>query len=229
MSLLSACQDAAARVGLPAPSAIVTATSDPNARNLLALATQEALELSERHNWTALLREHTWTSTAAETQASGLPTDFARFIDETFWNRSVRRPVFGPLTEAEWQALKAQGTLALPDRFRLRGGSMLIAPVPTAGWTYAYEYVTTDRWGASKATPTADTDVCALPEALLADGLVWRFKQAKGFDYAEDFQTYQRNVANAVHRDGGKRRLQFGRERMSGPRGVSVPDGSWSL
>lgn len=229
MTLLSACQDAAARLGLSALSAIVSVTNDPNASTLLALAKQEARELSERHNWTILLREHTWTSAATETQAGGLPSDFARFIDETFWNRTARRPVYGPLTEAEWQTLKAQGTLALPDRFRLRGGSMLLAPVPTAGWTYAYEYISADRWGTDKEDPTVDTDACVLSEALLADGLVWRWKQSKGFDYAEDFTTYQRNVANAIHRDGGRRRLTFGRERAPGTRGVSVPEGNWSL
>lgn len=207
MSLLTICQDASARLGLPTISAVVAGTSD-QARVLLALAKQEARELSERHNWTVLLREHTFTGTAAAAQTGGLPSDFARFADETFWNRSARRQLLGPLSDVEWQELQAQVSI-VQECFRVRGTDLLITPTPSTSHTFAYEYVTEDRWGSGKPNPTADSDTCALDEALIADGLVWRWKQAKGFDYAEDHLTYQRNVMAAIHRDGGKRRLNM--------------------
>ena len=56
-------------------------------------------------------------------------------------------------------------------------------------------------------------------------GIVWRFKKSKGFDYAEDFTTYQVQTRQALNRDGGRPRISTGpamRERI--PVAPQVPD-----
>ena len=37
---------------------------------------------------------------------------------------------------------------------------------------------------------TADTDFVMFPEGVLTRGMIWRWKQSKGLEYAEDFRTW---------------------------------------
>ncbi len=172
-----------------------------------------------------------------ETQTGAIPDDFDRIINETFYNRTAQRRVEGPADATGWQAYKASTTTMLFDVFRIRGNAMLLAPTPTAGDSYAYEYVST-YWVATAAASTTlaqatwnvDTDVGILSEELMADGIVWRFLRSKGLDYAEPFRTYEAQVMLATAADGGKRSLNMGRSSaFNRVRTPTFPDGSWPL
>jgi hypothetical protein len=39
----------------------------------------------------------------------------------------------------------------------------------------------------------------------MTQGVIWRWKAAKGLEYAEDYNKYERLVADQMGRDGGKR------------------------
>ena len=236
MSLLTTIQNACNRIGITQPSSVI-GSSDAQIRQLLGLAQQEGKELAKRHAWNALTKEKTFTATATETQSGAIPSDFDRIINNTFHNRTNARRVEGPLDAVEWQSYKASTTTVLFDAFRIRGNSLLMAPTPTAGDSYAYEYVTT-YWVATAAASTTpaqdswavDSDVGILSEELMADGIVWRFKKAKGLDYAEDFRTYEAQVMLAIARDGGKRKVNMGNSYdWRRRREPTWPDGSWSL
>lgn len=236
MTLLATIQDACDRMGLVRPT-VVVGSSDQQIRQLLGLAQQEGKELARRHNWQAICKEKTITATATETQASAIPADFDRFVNDTFYNRTKHRRVEGPLDSVEWQRYKATTTTLLFDAFRVRGDGMLFAPTPSAGDIYAYEYVST-YWVATTAATTtpaqatwlADTDVGILSEELMTLGIVWRFLKAKGLDYAEPFRTYEAQLMLRMARDGGKRSVNMGRSfdyrRVRSP---TFPDGSWNI
>ena len=238
MTILSCIQDACDRLGIVRPSSVI-GSSDQQIRQLLGLAQQEGKELARRHNWQLLTVEKTFTSIAAETQTGVIPADFDRGLNDTFYNRTSVRPVQGPLDPVEWQSYKASLTPLVFDAFRIRGGALLLAPTPSAGVSYAYEYVST-YWVAvaaatttlAKASWTIDTDVGILSEELMTDGVVWRFLRAKGLDYAEAFRTYEAQVMLAMARDGGKRKVNMVGS-MSGarnrPRYPNYPDGSWPV
>jgi hypothetical protein len=74
---------------------------------LLGLAQQEGKELARRHTWQRSSRKQTFTATATETQSTAIPSDFDRFIDETMFNRTRKRHVYGPLNPQEWQFQKS--------------------------------------------------------------------------------------------------------------------------
>jgi hypothetical protein len=83
---------------------------------------------------------------------------------------------------------------------------LLITPVPAAGADLMFEYHSrcwlTSVDGVTYRTAWAsDDDVALLDEDLMTAGLVWRWKQAKGLEYAEDFAKYERRVADAMCRD----------------------------
>lgn len=208
MSLLSLCQSAATQLSLPVPSAVVASTEDTD-MIMLRLAQEEGIALMRRYAWQALTAEVTFTTIAAETQTGVIPTDFDRIIPDTIWNRSTRRRVIGPLSADEWSESKAKQVTYVNPTFRIRGDAWLMTPTPPAGETIAFEYVSKHFCQSAGPTPTrqaawaADTDTGRLDEGLMALGLVWRFRAAKGLPYGEDLALYEKRVMEAVMRDGG--------------------------
>jgi hypothetical protein len=58
--------------------------------------------------------------------------------------------------------------------------------------------------------------------------LRWRWKKEKGFEYGEDFRTYEMQVKDALSRDGGKPKLSMDDNAgKSAKPGIVVPDMSW--
>lgn len=149
--------------------------------------------------------------------AYDLPADIAFFISATNWDRNFRWQMLGPLSAQEWQTIVSGISPVGPRiRFRIMDGQMYIQPPPGPTQTdvIAYEYtskfwcreagsdqtLTQERWA-------ADTDVYAFPEDLLTLGVKWRFLRAKGLDYGEEFQTWERARDRYMAREGGNRSL----------------------
>lgn len=213
MSLLTIIQGAADILSLPRPSAVV-ASSDQQIRQLFALANVEGEELATRpsRGWQALIKEFTFVSVAAETQVGAIPADFGYCIADTAFNRDQARKLMGPLTPSQWQGARANHVSnPVGYFFRIRGDAFLMLPTPAAGDTIAYEY-SSANWaqssaGVGRAAFTADEDGSYLSEDLIKLGVVWRFKQAKGLDYGEDMNSYERALQRALGRDGGETAL----------------------
>lgn len=234
MSLLSIMTGAAPRIGITAPTAIATST-DLQVQQLLALLNEEGDELSTRYPWQALQTEATWTTVATESQGAmtTIAPNMRYIINDTIWNRTLKRPFFGPQTAPSWQQLKAMSMTGPWNQYRIRLGLLIMTPVPTAGQSGYFEYIT-KAWAlsvalADKVAFTADDDTSKLDEGLLALGLIWRFKAAKGFNYSEDFNKYERQVTDAMGRDGGKDVLDLGGAKYDIAPGIMVPSGSWNL
>jgi hypothetical protein len=210
MTILSIVNNAQDRLGLPRASAVMV-SSDETVVQLRGLAQQEGRELAREGAWQALTSEKTFTTVAAAAQTSSVPTDFDWYIPDTMFNRTRTRRVEGPVTAAIWQDIQASLVTYVNPAFRIRGSTILITPTPSAGDTVAYEYVT-KNWCQSVASVaqalwTVDTDTALVDEELHTLGIVWRFKKAKGFDYAEEFTTYQVQVKQALNRDGARPRI----------------------
>lgn len=233
MTMLSICATAALRVGLPSLSAIAGNSND-NAVRLLALANEEGEDLSQRHRWQILTREATFTTLATESQ--GLMTalagsDFQWLNTETVWDRDSNEP-WHVMDDTEWQRSKANAITGPYPRFRIRGGYMIAIPTPTAGHTVAFEYqsanwATAQDGTTGKSSFTADDDTAKLSEPLMTLGVVWRWKKMMGLDYAENFRTYQMQVANHISRDGASKRITM---NARGPGiGIRPSEGNWSI
>lgn len=234
MSLLTMLTQATRRIGLPSPSAVAS-SQDPAVIQLMALANEEGQELSARYPWQVLQNESTFTTVA--TEAQGVITTLAgagfRYIlNDIMWDRTLLRPVFGPLTAQDWQALKARNVNGPYSQFRIRGNSVKFIPVPVAGDTIAFEWIS-KYWatgaGGNASSWAADADTAYLDEEIMTQGVIWRWKAAKGLDYAEDYNKYERLVADQMGRDGGKARLNLGGSSGDYPAGTLVPLGSWPL
>jgi hypothetical protein len=232
MSLLTIVQGACGQLNLVQPPAVISA-SDQQTAQLLALARQGGKELARRFDWQALTREATFFTVAAEQQTTLASfAGFARIIDGTLWNRTQARPVRGPLSPEAWQRRKAAAVQAGAEHcFRIRGDAILFSPVPPAGETVAFEYVSS-QWcrsagGALQNDWLADTDSALIDEEILRLDLVWRFLKAKGLDYTEEFRTCEQALASQFGADAGKPVLDFIGLRAG--QSVHVPEGNWEL
>src|SRR5260221_481902 len=99
MSLLSTIVQVCRRIGLTAPTT-VSGSSDPAIIQLMAIANEEGQDLSSRYPWQNLQVESTFSTVATESQGTILSlagSDFRYILNDIMWNRSLLRPVFGPL------------------------------------------------------------------------------------------------------------------------------------
>tara|TARA_Y100000310_G_scaffold181396_2_gene181329 strand:- start:3827 stop:4546 length:720 start_codon:yes stop_codon:yes gene_type:complete len=238
MSLLTMIERATRRLGIPVPSTVVGNT-DAQVVQLLEIANQEGEELAARKSdWEVMTLENTFTFTAAADQgllnsAVVSDGDFDYIINDTFWNRTTSLPVLGSLNAIDWQTLQAFPVTGPYEQYRIRSGKLFIDPAPSSTDTGAFEYHSTswceDNVAVGQALWAADDDVGRLDETLMILGIIWRWKQVKGLDYAEEFKLYETRVLDAIARDGGAPRLALNggiRHRLPG---VMVPLGSWSV
>lgn len=231
--MLSLVQNFCRRTNLTVPSTVY-GTTDPQIRQILALLEEEGNDLSGRGDWNEITFEATHTTTAAEDQGAitTIASNGFRYIkDGTIWDRDLRLPVY-VIDGANWQAAKAMSLTGPRYQARIRGGKLISNPVPTAGHTWAFEYVSWNWILGANGTSykqyfTLDTDTILLPESIVLMGLRWRFKKEKGLDYAEDFRTYEDQVKDALSRNGMKRTLNMGNPAPMVSPGVVVPLGSW--
>lgn len=203
MTLLSCIQDSADAIGLVRPGTVI-GSSAGEVQKLLRASNKSGVRLMKSFPWQALRTERTFTSVSGSEQTSILPSDFDRFIAETFWDRTNITLLDGPIGAVEWQSLKANGYAGYERKFTYRGDSVFVIPDAAAGNSYAFEYVS-KNWcqtsaSAGKAAWTADTDTGILSEELLTLGTIYEYlvaenlpADAAGMAYMEMADMLSRN------------------------------------
>jgi hypothetical protein len=160
--------------------------------------------------------------------------DFGTVTNETMWDRTTRRPVYGPKYAAEWQQLKAQLMQGPWWQYRIRGNQLLFIPPPSPGDQIYFEWISL-YWVANAVTPTTgsqtayvlDTDVAILDEQAIKLDTLWRYKASKGLNYTEDQDKAEAAIADLMTRDGAAPRLNLAGAQSDIYPGVLVPAGNW--
>lgn len=213
MTLLTCVQDAMSLCGLSAPTQVY-GTNDPTTAQFVALAQVEGDELSRFHDWRALKTAFTITGDGTTTLWT-LPAAFDRFMSgEILWSNDSAGELLDLVSDQELVALKAQETDPSDSVWRLIGNQVEIWPALDNGEIVSTEYrsaywILDNNGTTRKARWTADADTAVVPERLITLGLVWRWKQAKGFDYSESFRSYQFERQRAAGVDGGSPTIQI--------------------
>lgn len=234
MSLLSIAQSLILKVMSQKPTVAASAI-DPKILQAVEYINEAGQELAARATWQALTSESTFTTVA--TQSQGVITtlagpDFAFMVNNTMWDRTRRRPVFGPKSDAQWQQLMAQFNQGPYLQYRIRGNQILFLPVPPVGDAIYFEWVTkfwaTDATGVTgKSSFTQDTDVAKLDERVITLDALWRFKKANNLAYDEDFNKAEDAINDLIARDGSKPTLNLGGGQTDVLPAILVPAGSW--
>jgi len=195
MSLLTIVQDAADDIGILRPTSVV-GNGDEDVKKLLRMANKVGDRLMRVFDWQIISKEQTFTSVATLEQTSILPSDFDRFIPETFWNRTDIFLISGPITPSQWQGLIASSYSDTEARkFHIRGGSVYVQPVLGAGKTLAFEYVSKnwcqDASSTAQSAWAADTDTGIINEELITKGVIWEYLNSKGLPNAAQAAAYE--------------------------------------
>jgi hypothetical protein len=230
MNLLILLQEWTGKMGLPIPTSVY-ANTDAQVIQMRRLLEESLENLADRGLWQELRKEAALVTLAAEDQGtlSSIATDgYDYMLPYTFWDRTNKLPLVGPLDDQDWQALKAWIITGPRYQFSLREDHLYVTPAPTAGldWRFVYKSLNTitNSAGASPSNRfAADTDLIRLPSRVVKADLTWRWKQLKGAPYAEDFETAEALIVNAIGRSGGiKRDLHMDGDRSDGPRPAIV-------
>jgi hypothetical protein len=232
LTCLQIIQTVCKRIGITAPTIAVNSV-DQQIVQILALSEEEGQEHSGRYPWQALQVETSFTTVATEIQGalSTIAPGFEYIVNDTIWNRTLRRPVYGPKAESDWQQAKAMNINGPFNSYRLKGDNIIFNPIPAAGQSCYFEYIS-DNWintfaGGTASVWSNDADTPKLDDMLIVCGTIWRWKQAKGLDYSEDFAKYERQMQDAKARDGGKPTLSMGGTQYDIKPGIFIPAGSW--
>lgn len=224
MTLLTICQCVADHAGVPRPSSII-GNNDINARRLLQAAQQAGKYIAQGmiyspntgritsvHSWSDLCTEYTFTTDGSSSYSK--PSDFKRFVGNTWWNRTGTRKL-SLVTPQDWQRFKGTNTIAAGVEYYMieRGGSILIYPTEPSGSTFAYEYVSAN-WcqssgGTGQSAWAADDDVGVIDEDLIEKEARWRFLQMRGDNYAEEKQDAYEAITVVMSQDGGRTSLSI--------------------
>ncbi len=228
LNCLQIVQTACKRIGINAPTAAYTST-DPQIIQLLSISEEEGQDQAARYAWQVLQTEATFTTVAAETQTTLAVTapGMNYIVNDTIWNRTLRRPVYGPKSQQDWQQAKAMQINGPFNSFRIVGDAIKFNPNPVAGQLCYFEYISKNWTNSGAATWGSDADTPKLDDQLMVLGTIWRWKQIKGLDYSEDYAKYERRVTDLMGRDAGKPTLSMIGAKYDIQPGVFVPAGSW--
>lgn len=216
LSLLQLVQQAAFELGLGSISS-VAGNPDTQVSQLLALAKREGQEMMARGvavgGWQMLRKEYLFNLVPGQ-DTYPFPADIDHLCPQTYWDRSYRWQLLGPLSPQEWQVLKSGISPTGPRRrFRIFGGAFVIDPLPADTSTIVYEYYSAN-WcqsaaGVSQRTWTKDSDTYLLDDDTMVLGIIWRFRRAKGLQYDTEKQDWQNCVDRVLARQAGSRTLSL--------------------
>lgn len=145
-----------------------------------------------------------------------LPTDIDHQMTQTYWDRTFRWQLLGPLSPQERQVLLSGISPTGPRRrFWIVNNRLVINPVPSDNTgVEVFEYYS-NAWSQTTLLSTAtansrfqnDSDFFLLDDNVMELGIKWRFRKAKGLSYDAEQDDYDNAVEVAISADGGKRNL----------------------
>jgi hypothetical protein len=196
--------------GLAPPSQAVSST-DPNVQKFVALAQDIGDELRERYFWRNLNIAGTIIGDGITTLFA-LPADWAQLSpgQQFFSSLYPTLPIYGPVTNEQLAQMKASPSFPTRPVWRVIGSTLEMWPALGNGETITFNYYSTD-WVSNaagsqrQASFQLDGDFSMIDEIVLRRGLVYRWKQSKGLDYAEDFRSYQMTLDRAGGREDAER------------------------
>jgi hypothetical protein len=235
MSILAVVQNTCRINGIPSPGAVVS-NPDATVQQLLGIANELLDMIAQDAKYQVFTSEAIWTLVPGEDQGpiETIAPGIIYANNQTFYDRTLRRPLYGPVEDDEWQALKALPNPGPFYKFRFRGGNLLINPAPTPplsqiAFEYKTKYLVKPVSGPNKQYFTADTDTCIFPENILQRGLRYRWKEEKGLPYQADEVAFWNMLNNYIAGSRPRRSYLLHEDQLTIKPGVFVPSGSWSV
>lgn len=233
--VLQIVKDAISIKGISLPTTLFNGSDSAN--QLLSIVKECAAEIAMRAPWDELVTEFTWVTTGVEKQFTFATQEVLKYsrkiVDDTLWNRSRQQKLIGPLSAQAWAARKAVGVDPLPYFYRVRGGDFLMPETAPAGDTCAFDFVDKRVWFSPdgdtlKEFTDNDNDTFRLDGEVLRLGVRWRYLQAKGLEYGEDFRKYEDMLSNRAGNNTPAEVLNLNGTEFKDALDPSIPEGFWN-
>ena len=220
---------AARQCSVTPPSSWASATDQTSLEVLDFLAetvddAQERIDLAQ-----PLSKTVTITGTGVENYA--LPADCKRLHRGEFGvyeRQNTRRPCVSVSDDGQWEYMKELGSAGAYRFYRLRGydgaRSIDLYQPLEASSTIVIGYVSRNWIVGDKAAFTSNDDVSMFDRRLLEAGIVFRFRERKGLEYADKHAEYEALLARMANDTRARRKVTFGGVGVRGVFDVPVPD-----
>lgn len=225
-SVLSVAQDASLAIGIEYPTQLYSGTTRV-LRELAGVANECArmIAYDTGHDWSRLKTLGTFTGDGA-TLAFDLPADYRRMLKQArLWPSATPYDPFTHIADTdEWLGMQAQAFPALNGAWtiigdqvhiRVGGSTTPLGTGDTAQFYYISDYPVESSAGVTKSAFTADEDVFRLDDRLLKLAIIYRWKQLKQQDYAEELSDYGNALAERIGNDKGSNVFAVGGRRAN--------------
>jgi hypothetical protein len=208
--ILSALQSAALRVAGRRPGTFFGAGQNAQLeQELCDLVNEVAIDVAKYQDWQALTKI---ANISGGTEID-LPDDYDRMILNADIQQSANW-VWGYYHISdinEYIYRTNSGWAPYPGGWILFENKLHFSPAPTGNAQFPYISANwaLDMDGTPKPQFTADTDSFALPERLLALGLVWRWREMKKLDYTGDPDAFIKALDEYAGKDAGSSIIRF--------------------
>lgn len=192
-------------------------------------------DLQQRADWPQPIGATTTLTGDGASEDLALPTDFLRFQRDdlaVYERTATRRRCIPTSDDGEWEYRKELGSAGAHRYYRLKGyeGAFTAGFYRTleTGSTVVVNYIT-DSWIINgftyKSTFDDSNDVCLFPRRLVELGILWRYREKKGLDYADREARYEALLSRyATDRNTSRKIDMAGRADMVMPQDIPVPD-----
>jgi hypothetical protein len=226
-------QEFADKRGLPRPANLENSL-EKSSRQFLALLNWLVRDLSRFSFETQKVRK-SWTGVAAELQGE-LTTlfgaDFRFLVPGTVYNVSTQIPVYGPVSDAEWQALKSTAATGPEHVSWVAGGSLYLLPAPNGTDIFSAivrtQSLVYDGSESTRELVQANLDSFLVPDAVVLAGLDFIWNKEKGEAWGEDYSYYMGLIAQ-YREPVSPNPLQLDLSRPVPRPGILIPAGSWGV
>lgn len=226
-SILGVIKDACKVIGVQVPDAVFSSTDREHVElQMIANEMAQRIAYDSNYDWRELTVPATIVGDGTTTNFS-LPEDYRQMLaSANMWGSGGRPLMFEPDID-RWMASPPPLT---PGAWTIVGETITILPVLAADSTVNFAYmsrdIATDDLGNVKQLFDDDTDRFRLNNRLLRLGIIYHWKELKGFPYAEDMATFEEARDQLVTTNRGPRVMTSGRGSFRRPVGVAWP---WQL
>lgn len=237
VSVLSLVQRYCREYALPVPTSL-QGSADAGSQQYRSLLNTVGEYIHDKCFWENTKRTAAWTSTAGADQGkfSTRCPDMDYAEQATFWDFTLRKPVFGPLTDADWQAYQAFLPGGPLYQYRIAADRIEVNPAMPVGHSLSIMFKSLN-WvclngsplSATKQTFTLDDDTCIFADKLMLQGLRAYWLRIKQMPYRLEDDKFEDMLERAASRDSVKPTVFMDQPRQSLRPGIWVPAGNWPV
>lgn len=181
---------------------------------LCDLANDVARDICQYQDWQRLTKVYSLTGDGS-TEVFAFPADYDRqLLNADMQDLQSWAWGYEHITDInDFLYQRQRGMILTPGAWIIYGGQFHFTPPPTGDASFPYiskNYALDSGTLEEKPAFTADTDEFLLEETMLTLGIVWRWKEQKGLDFAGAQEAFTKSLDEHGSKDAGSKVIRYG-------------------